>query len=637
MSSTAPLLTPFAPQTDSSIDRLIIVDLGSSSAAAPSLRRSANRLLRSIRGSAQASAAVLVQGGGSSDFPERGDTRVLQPADLLRTEEIAEIWSFMEDTTAKLVHGEGHDLFPTVDGVHLGELNLVTVQMFVHSFATLARASATLLEQNDVRRVDVFVNDETRGAAIEEMARALGVSDVHTWVPVLARVIRPLGRALLRWRERREVRALRRDATVNAPFSNLDVDTTSRVLIMSESTPIAQMFAAVEPQLAKSSYGPMVQVQLGPQPRSVRRNGALSVVNLGRPLVVPAMRKGRFRDAWRRARAIAHESLGVKGQLGRVQVRIPLEQLLDLAFLQLFDQQVEQLEYAQRILDETRPSLVVVGNDRWWVGQSFVQRARVMGIPSLCVQDGLAADNAHWWWITTDHWAACGDAIPRQMQAHGVPAERFHVTGQPRYDALCALRRNADATALRTKYDLPQGARCVLLATQPHQSPAFVQRIADAVLATPDVELLLRQHPAEEEQKYVAMARELGERCHLLGSSGNIFELIAASDALVTEFSTVALEAVILGKPVVTANFGDVPTIVSFAELGIAVPARDERELTRAVTRVLATGAVEPKAERAVIDLIGPLDGQSSARVARLIESLTADAESRRERGERVS
>jgi hypothetical protein len=576
---------------------------------------------------------VLVQGGGVNDFPDRGDTRVFQPADLLHSEQIAEIWNFMEEATQTLVFGAGHDLFPTVDGVHLGELNLVTVQMFVHSFATLARAASELLEHNDVREVDILVNDRTRGEALAEIARALGASRVRISVPALARVIRPIGRVLQRWRERREVRALRKSPTVKAPFANLDVDTASRVLIMSESTPIAQMFAAIEPQLARSSCGPIMQVQLGAQPRSARRNGALTVVNAGRVLAVPAIRTGRFRDVWRIARQVAHSSLSVSAQLGPARVSIPLEQLLDLIFLQLFDQQVEQLEYAQRILDETRPSLVVVGNDRWWVGQSFVQRARVMGIPSLCVQDGLAADNAHWWWITADHWAACGDAIPRQMQAHGVAAERFHVTGQPRYDVLCEMRRNADPVALRAKYEIPQGRRCVLLATQPHQSPAFVQRIADAVLAAPDVVLLLRQHPAEHAEKYVAMSRDLGERCRLLGTAGNIFELIAASDALVTEFSTVALEAVILGKPVVTANFGDVPTIVSFAELGIAVPARDERELTRAVTRALATGKVEPKAERAVIDLIGPLDGQSSNRVARLIESLTAAAESRRERG----
>src|SRR5690606_26270603 len=102
----------------------------------------------------------------------------------------------------------------------------------------------------------------------------------------------------------------------------------------------------------------------------------------------------------------------------------------------------------ERLLESSRPRLLVIGNDRVWTGQLLVQAAHRRGIPVLCVQDGLAADVPAWWLRTADHTACNGTHLRDLLVRRGVPADHLVGTGQPRndgrYDRPAGLER-ADA------------------------------------------------------------------------------------------------------------------------------------------------------------------------------------------------
>ena len=136
--------------------------------------------------------------------------------------------------------------------------------------------------------------------------------------------------------------------------------------------------------------------------------------------------------------------------------------------------------------------------------------------------------------------------------------------------------------------------------------------------------MLLRPHPSEPSEKYDACLAANAGRVSLCAGI-DIDELLCAADAVVTEFSTVALEAAILGVPVIIATFlGDRSEPRVFD--GLSVIVRAPAALRDAANTFSSGTGAQLARQRVDLDrlhaLVGPLDGHSGLRVAHLIESL---------------
>lgn len=310
------------------------------------------------------------------------------------------------------------------------------------------------------------------------------------------------------------------------------------------------------------------------------------------------------------------------------------------------------------------PNVVVLGNDLGILERLFIAQARPMGIPSLLVQDGVIAlrpmpvaqvspstrlvravlvalglrltDPKPYGQNGADRIAVMGEAVAHWLVQQGVPKERIVSTGQPRYDVLYALRQGiAQPNGLESLH-LPLGQRIILFASQPYLrygmfAEAEAREIWRTVIAGiqglgAGYHLVAKLHPAED----------LEWTRHWLGNDFppewtlcrdvDTFSLLYHADALVTLFSSTALEALCLGKPVVRLDMGRLPESIPYAERGAALQASSASELTEHLHRAIhdeATRARVAQAREAFLAAFaGPLDGQASLRVAREIEAL---------------
>jgi capsule polysaccharide export protein KpsC/LpsZ len=106
----------------------------------------------------------------------------------------------------------------------------------------------------------------------------------------------------------------------------------------------------------------------------------------------------------------------------------------------------------------------------------------------------------------------------------------------------------------------------------------------------PGYDLVLKEHPLSIGRNPIAMLRRLRRRdnIQLVNPWTNSHDLIRAADGVVVISSTVGLEALLYGKPVLTlgqpfyAGYGITVDLDSFAELRTALPAflcfRPDRE-----------------------------------------------------------
>jgi CDP-glycerol glycerophosphotransferase (TagB/SpsB family) len=233
-----------------------------------------------------------------------------------------------------------------------------------------------------------------------------------------------------------------------------------------------------------------------------------------------------------------------------------------------------------------------------------------------------------WTCATADHVAVNGTQLEELLHRRGFARDRLSIVGQPRYDGFNAAAALAIRDEARARLGLEADRFAVMFATQPNQDASYVRCVAEAILAVDDVRLLLRPHPSTPPRASEALARIAADERVLPVSTGRIFDLIAASDLVVVQNSTVALEAALLGRPVITANLTGMPDVVPYAALGVSVEAKDAATVTELIERArdgaLPTSATDERTRAGIHYLVGPTDGGAAARVADLIDTLLA-------------
>ncbi len=266
------------------------------------------------------------------------------------------------------------------------------------------------------------------------------------------------------------------------------------------------------------------------------------------------------------------------------------------------------------ILRSLRPD-VVLATSAPRAERAAVIAARSLGIPTVVVVDlfGMWED-----WLVD---AAYGDAVcvlstsvKERLVAAGRPAMHITVTGNPAFDRLGdpTLRlRGLELRAARGWSD----HRVVTWASQPEpDDPRLPRRIEEQLIAAlpshPDWQLVLRPHPSDSHAPPAA-----ADRLAISTREDDLHTLLAASDAVVTMTSTVGLEAVIAGKPLVTWDRSQNTRYCPYSEMGLSRGVTELSALPSAIAEALAGGIPKPSlppvggsGERvvAVIDRVAP-------------------------------
>jgi hypothetical protein len=512
-------------------------------------------------------------------------------------------------------------VFPAVCGVGLGELNLLTIQRHLASFSVISSALEDLLDAGEIGACHILSADVGFVRALEHQV-AERVEAVSVWPPWRLLEAGRWARcklSALSGATAQKAEQAARDAMVARLREHGLEGARPRVVVVSESTPIARMFDVVEGALARAGVRPIVRLDFGGGTAQgaggaaiACRCGVHGALGLG---------AGPFRAQWNDAQ---RELSGyTRTGLETSQDVLSLEGLFGHLYLSKFDAQARHLWAADTALELLQPEVVLVGNDRWWGGASVVELARRRGISSVCVQDGVAGDVPSWWWLTADHLAATSEQLVQMLVRHGVAPERCRVTGQPRYDSVTRSGRE-DQRAVRIALGLDPSRFSVLFAVQTMHGPDYVRSIVAALLAVPAVHVMLRPHPSDPRSMYERLTREHGPERMTLHREGDSLMLLRACDALVTQHSTVILEAALLGRPVITADFGGPrgPAAVVGAAIGTAVCGVDEltREIRRLVRAAHAPTPQPPQAGQAALRaLLGPVDGRAGERVGDLV------------------
>jgi hypothetical protein len=221
-------------------------------------------------------------------------------------------------------------------------------------------------------------------------------------------------------------------------------------------------------------------------------------------------------------------------------------------------------------LDALHPRVAITYAEAGGSGRALVLEARRRGIPVAGLQHGFIY--RHWlnYLHEPDEMApSAGNPSDRgfphptltllydtfaaeHLQAAGhFPESALAVTGSARLDALVEQSRTLTSAGLD---DVRQavGARpdqhIVVVASKFTQIRRVFPALVDAVAEMPDVRLVVKCHPAETSEPYLALAKGVSNVTVAPATAG-LAMLTRAARLLVTVNSTAAIEAMVMGLP----------------------------------------------------------------------------------------
>ncbi|NND93252.1 MAG: hypothetical protein HKN45_00185 [Flavobacteriales bacterium] len=138
-----------------------------------------------------------------------------------------------------------------------------------------------------------------------------------------------------------------------------------------------------------------------------------------------------------------------------------------------------------------------------------------------------------------------------------------------------------------------KGESIVLFATQPQRDENLRQRAAEEVFIvakeTDGMKLFLKLHPREKDVDYYhTIARKVGcTNYEILRGNADLYSLIHHSDIVITCFSTVGTEAVLMRRPLVVIDHLE-QDVQGYVKEGVGIGVKNLKMLEDAISSILA-------------------------------------------------
>lgn len=244
-----------------------------------------------------------------------------------------------------------------------------------------------------------------------------------------------------------------------------------------------------------------------------------------------------------------------------------------------------------------------------------------------------------------DYVAVTGEHYRRMLVNAGVTPAKILTTGHPRHDQLVqhgARWKTRERTQIYQSIGAPTEKRLLLLGAPPvahikagtragHITPAqmnaYLHEVVAQLLSLDDeFHLVIKVHPRDESEALPYLQGHV--EAFTVVRRYEIARLIAISELLICQGSTIVFDAHILGTPALTFDFYQTPGYDMWAKAGGVCHVTRPDDLLPAVRRVLEDPSTRQKMEaerRAFLQEYVRCDGRAAERIVRILWQITGN------------
>jgi hypothetical protein len=274
---------------------------------------------------------------------------------------------------------------------------------------------------------------------------------------------------------------------------------------------------------------------------------------------------------------------------------------------------------------------VLLWNDELWVEKICVALARQAGIRSLVVQHGiLAVDEYKRYSLNADLMAVFGDVCQKQYQELGFPAERLKVTGSLQADKIYYKKRRYDKISLKQKYGIKTNEKVVVFpilplpdfrtsVVQSNEAWLLFSNVMDVLENYTNIKIFVKCRNKYDYHEYVKWGQRFLLENVVFVYAIDLHEILYIADMVITYYSTIVLESILLDTPVVIADFAGEKERTPYIKKKMALEAKTKIKLAEILDELIKENVdykwFVKKAQEGIIDYIYKFDGKTSERI----------------------
>jgi hypothetical protein len=306
------------------------------------------------------------------------------------------------------------------------------------------------------------------------------------------------------------------------------------------------------------------------------------------------------------------------------------------------DWEAAALPFRRRIpreVENIRPALLIVLNDRNFPSNTYIDTARRLRISTLLVQESLRKDLfqqppwkklfgrwsrkvrlgieeglRHYGQGGCDAIAAWGETSREYFLRVGVPDRKVTITGNPRFDQLAHTDFSGEAGPIRAELGftpddsvltfLSSPIERMLIVSKEEKRDALVRLLGWVRLMREEptwrnLHLAFKLHRAENITLFREMIAQAGGSDFALVAEHPLYPLLQASQAALMFSTTAGLEAALLKVPVGILGLSKPLDDWNFVGRGVAADVRSPEELAAFLRRVREDGNLGARGARA--------------------------------------
>lgn len=284
---------------------------------------------------------------------------------------------------------------------------------------------------------------------------------------------------------------------------------------------------------------------------------------------------------------------------------------------------IKYIEIIREILNSQKPDIIVLPETLSEIGKPTVILAKKMGIPTLFIQYGFFIKTGFIYGPSdVDKICVWGRQTKDLMADRWFDPEKIVITGSPKFDKL-VKRRFLTKEEVCKKLNLDPNKEIFVFGSQAFpekENYKIAEMVFKAMKDYPEKQLVIKQHLREyNENLYKKLAKKIGLRRYTITKDFDLYDLINSCDLLFIRRSTVGLEAVILGKPVISINLIGKPDSMWFLSFGVASEVKTLSELKSAIKNIRLKKRKIKKCKEYIKRMAYKIDGKSSERVVKTI------------------
>lgn len=305
---------------------------------------------------------------------------------------------------------------------------------------------------------------------------------------------------------------------------------------------------------------------------------------------------------------------------------------LETGFYYHYTRSQSLLRAHQALLRRLRPSVILTVNEISQFVETAVPVARGMGIPTVNVQHGVLSEIALFSDFRFDRCCVWGEAYAEVLEKLGTDKGRIRVTGNPYMDVLgLDDREQKDAPLLNNDTEHTENTPFTILFIAGHSWDRVGDKtlyntlsiVLESVEHSPDARIVIKLHPLGlgRELGYEVAISEHQNTAVVVTRNDDLYHLIETADCVVTQASTVGIEAASFRTPTILLTPKGTNDLLTLVAEGTALRAGTTEEFSECIRQIRAGSVIQESAYESVERRYSfGSDGSAGRRIADVCE-----------------